>query len=98
MAQAVGEDAEAKQLHQASLAIFKDIGDQRHTAVALSFLNTLADAEGDVPIAERLLQESLEISRAINDQWGTRSPPTILARWRIWLESMQRQNDCSSQA
>ncbi len=98
MAQAVGEDAEAKQLHQASLAIFKDIGDQRHIAVALSFLSTLADAEGDVPIAERLLQESLEISRAINDQWGPRSPPTILARWRIWLESMQRQNDCSSQA
>ena len=57
--------------YQASLALFRALGDRGGSALVLNGLGSLADMRGEREVARVLLEESLEIRRAIGDPWGT---------------------------
>ncbi len=58
-----GELAEARALHEESLALQRRLGDRRGIAVALTSLGTVALAQGDLEGASALLLESLARKR-----------------------------------
>ena len=65
-----GEYEQATELTQASLGLFRELGDRAGTALAL---NTLANVAGDCgayPGAQSLYEESLALRREIGDQSG----------------------------
>jgi tetratricopeptide (TPR) repeat protein len=71
VATALGNYAEAKQLLQQAVALFKATGDPRSIAMALSYLSPVAHTLGHSAEAKQLLYESLTLSRNIGDRWST---------------------------
>lgn len=65
-----GEYAEARALFEESLAIRRQLGDQRGTARSLGRLGRLAYDQGDGLAACCLLEEGLEINRQLGDRAG----------------------------
>jgi predicted ATPase/class 3 adenylate cyclase len=60
----------AKALHEESLAIRRQLGDQRGIATSLSNLGVLACDLVDFASARALFEESLAILRQLDDAWG----------------------------
>jgi predicted ATPase/class 3 adenylate cyclase/DNA-binding CsgD family transcriptional regulator len=55
---------------EASLRLYRELGDQPGVAAALHALGDLAEAQGDVPQALALLEESLALRRQLRDEPG----------------------------
>jgi tetratricopeptide (TPR) repeat protein len=66
----LGNYAEAKHLLQQGLALAKETGDPKLTALILNYIGLVADRLGDYAAAKQWLQESIIISRAIDDRWS----------------------------
>ena len=62
--------AEARTLLQESLAVFRDLGERVEMAFALNHLGGTARQEGDLALAERYLEECLDLRRATGNQPG----------------------------
>jgi tetratricopeptide (TPR) repeat protein len=60
--------AQAREVLQQSIAIFRNLGDEAEIAVPLQFLGILTSEVGEYTEAKQLLQESLAIYRKIDDQ------------------------------
>jgi predicted ATPase len=65
-----GECEAARALHEESLAIKREIGDQRGIASSLNNLGSVAFNQGEYEAARALHEESLAIEREIGDQQG----------------------------
>ena len=64
----LGDYAAAKKLHQQSLEIFQQLGDQRGMSRSLHQLGNLAYFTGDYDEARKLYQQSLEIDQKLGDK------------------------------
>ncbi|MEI2692114.1 MAG: tetratricopeptide repeat protein [Anaerolineae bacterium] len=62
--------AEARTLLQESLAVFRDLDERVEMAFALNHLGGTARQEGDLALAERYLEECLDLRRATGNQPG----------------------------
>ncbi|MHB8645971.1 MAG: ATP-binding protein [Thermomicrobiales bacterium] len=60
----------ARELHEASLALYRDLHDRRGTADAVNALGNVAYFEGDYARALPLYEESLLLCRALDYTWG----------------------------
>jgi predicted ATPase/class 3 adenylate cyclase len=60
----------AKARHEESLAIRRELGDQRGIATSLSNLGVVATGQGNFASARALFEESLTILRQLGDPWG----------------------------
>ena len=67
---AQGDEVAAKSLYAQSLAIERELGDQRSIAVALNNLAMVAQYHGDYPDARLLHEEALAIRRQLGDRAG----------------------------
>lgn len=65
-----GQPAEAARHLEASLALRREIGDERGIARTLNSLGVVARSLGDLDRAEALFQESLDRKRALDDRPG----------------------------
>jgi predicted ATPase/class 3 adenylate cyclase len=65
-----GDFPAARGLYEESLALFKELGDQKDIAVLLNNLGNAAIELGDYPGAQRLYEESLVIRRQMGDRIG----------------------------
>jgi serine/threonine protein kinase/tetratricopeptide (TPR) repeat protein len=63
-----GKAAEARQLQEESLAISREIGDQKGIAEALLWIAKMHLSQGDLVRARERFDEALAISRAVGDQ------------------------------
>lgn len=61
----LGDDAQAAELMQRALAIFREIGDRTYQAGALAQLGGLASSRGDYVGARDRLEQALALSRAV---------------------------------
>jgi tetratricopeptide (TPR) repeat protein len=68
LAQRQGDHAEARELGERSLALFRELGDVEWTARALGELGRLAIGEGDFERATVLFEESLAAARDAGDE------------------------------
>ena len=73
LAQAQGDNPEARRLYQESLAIQEQLGNLSGRASSLHALGVLAQGQGDYPEARRLYQESLAIEEQLGDLSGRAS-------------------------
>src|SRR3990172_7701870 len=73
-----GDGAVAPLRLQESIAQFRQMGDKRGLAYALSFLGTVTRWRGELAEARAALEESVALFRDIGDQWGAAARP--------WLE------------
>jgi tetratricopeptide (TPR) repeat protein len=65
-----GDYPAALALNEESLAIRRELGDRRGTAISIGNLGNLAYDQGDYATARARHEESLAIRREINDRWG----------------------------
>ncbi len=65
-----GRTTEAKQYYQASLALYREIGDKQGEGLALHSLGILAMHTGEPGASEKYLKRSLSIRRRIRDEEG----------------------------
>jgi predicted ATPase len=79
-AYAVGNLAEAEALLEESLALSRELGDDRRIANLLGNLGVIAQDRGDLDRAAVLLEECLAVDRALGDRWGLAASLTNLAR------------------
>ena len=70
MSWAIGELESAWDLQQQSLAIQRELADERGIASALNSLGLIAKDRGDLPAAEEMFRESLQIKRQRGDARG----------------------------
>src|SRR5579884_857252 len=70
LAEHQGDYAEARALHEQSLAISQELGDKRGIASSLNNLGLVAQWQGDYAAARTLYEQSLAIDRDMGDQWG----------------------------
>ena len=68
--QALGKPQEAYNKTMLAIRSYRTLGDKRMNAIELQYLGGLACELGMYESAKKNLQESLEISRAIDDPWG----------------------------
>jgi tetratricopeptide (TPR) repeat protein len=64
-----GDTGRALSLHENSLGLFREVGDQRGTAFALHNLAFAFDEHGDYDRAARLYEEGLALSRQLGDKY-----------------------------
>ena len=77
-----GDYAHATSLSEASLARYRELGDQQGMAGALANLGTVATEHRDYARARALLEESLELSRTLEDDEGiARALNHLGGRW-----------------
>lgn len=60
-----GHHDQARRAYQESLALFRELGDERDVAILLHRIGTSLLAQGSVDDARRHIEESLEISRSV---------------------------------
>ena len=65
-----GDYVAARELHEESLAIRRELGDRRGIASSLGNLGNVAYAQGHYPFSRALFEESLAISRDVGDRQG----------------------------
>lgn len=65
-----GEYAAAAELHERSLAIYRELGDWQGVAVALNLRSELAHCQSDYAAARQYREESLAVYRKLDDQFG----------------------------
>ena len=65
-----GELSAARAAYEEGVALYRELGDQRGTAVALENLVQVVQAQGDVPGARSLAEESVAIWRELEDRRG----------------------------
>jgi predicted ATPase/DNA-binding CsgD family transcriptional regulator len=65
-----GEYRQARRFGEESLALFRDLGDQRGMAAALGSLGLLARFRHDYAQARALYEQSLALLRELDDRWG----------------------------
>ncbi len=70
MANYQGDHATARSRYEESLAIFRELGDQRSIAVGLNNLGLVLHDQGDYAAACALHEESLAIRRELGDRHG----------------------------
>ncbi len=66
-----GDFGRAMALYEESLALARDLGDQRGIAMALMGRGLVHKRHGDFDAATALFEESLEVSRNLEDKWPT---------------------------
>jgi non-specific serine/threonine protein kinase len=71
MARGQGDYARARALHEESLALCRDLGQQEDMAISLCNLGLLAHAQGDYARARDLHEESLALFGELGDMRGT---------------------------
>jgi non-specific serine/threonine protein kinase len=64
-----GDYAIARALCKASLALFRELGDQQNMAWSLAILGHTAEWQSDYTAARSFLEESLPLLREVNDTW-----------------------------
>jgi len=62
--------AAARACLEEALALFRQVGDSRHTGLALAHLGDIALEQGNLAQTEAYCQEALVIARALNDSHG----------------------------
>jgi tetratricopeptide (TPR) repeat protein len=70
LAHVQGDGRAAQPLLEAGIALWREIGDERNLAYALTALSQVAWSHGDLPAAHALGTESIARFRAAGDQWG----------------------------
>ncbi|HZR99365.1 MAG TPA: tetratricopeptide repeat protein [Chloroflexota bacterium] len=70
LAAQAGDNAQAKDLFDAALAVWRSLGDSRGAAATLNNLAYLAQTRGDHAVARELHEQNLEVRRTLNDQPG----------------------------
>ncbi|MFN8516764.1 MAG: tetratricopeptide repeat protein [Chloroflexia bacterium] len=73
LAWSLGQQARSRQLMEAALATFRQVGDQPGIAATLHNLGVLAEREGDYERAQDLYGESLPLRTALGDSEGAAS-------------------------
>ena len=71
LARGQGDYARAAALHEQSLALYRQVGDQVGVAGSLHDLGNVAQEQGDYARAAALHEQSLALRRALGDQRGT---------------------------
>lgn len=67
----LGEFDRGLGFHGQALALFREAGDERHTAFVLNAIGLAAQFQGDHLKAKQFFEEGLALRRAIGDEWGT---------------------------
>ncbi len=75
-----GEYRRARRSGEESLALFRDLGDQRGMAAALGSLGLLARFSNDYAEARALYEQSLALLRELDDRWGIAQTLSQFAR------------------
>jgi predicted ATPase/DNA-binding XRE family transcriptional regulator len=65
-----GDYAAARMFHEESLALRRELGDQRGIAGSLNNLGNVAKDQGEHATARALYEESLAVIRELGDRWG----------------------------
>jgi predicted ATPase len=55
--------------HQASLEVYRELGDQKGVITALTGIGFAERARGDIAVAQRWFEQALEACRALGDRW-----------------------------
>jgi predicted ATPase/DNA-binding CsgD family transcriptional regulator len=64
------DNSQAESCFQASLALYRQLGEQRGMGISLYKLGLVAWSKGDYPAARALYGESLALTSALHDRWG----------------------------
>ena len=73
LASSQGDYTTSRSLHEQSLALRREIGDQRGIAASLNNLGLIAHRLGDYPASLSFHEQSLAIKRELGDRWGMAS-------------------------
>ena len=97
-----GDYASAQRFSAESLALSRDLGDQRGRAIALLTLGVVAFHEHDYVQAQERAQESLALFRGLGDRWGIGNVLVDLGNVACaqgdWLIARQRYEESLAQS
>jgi len=85
-----GNSSEAMRRNEQALAIWRELGDERHLADTLRALGTHAVGCGEMDHAETLLEEAKTIATRVNDVWNAASATKWLGRIAAWRGDWDR--------